>query len=120
MNTAAFVAGWKRPPAITACAVATMTRRSAIRPDRNLGNSSCICHDGGCGRAAAMVSTMPNPTNRRDMPSSGLADTGFGVGLSPRVAAAVPRVVDAVMAEITARSFGGCEGAEMPWPMPGR
>jgi hydrogenase maturation protease len=35
-----------------------------------------------------------------------VSDTDFGVGLSPKVAEAVPRVVDAVMTEITRGSFG--------------
>jgi hydrogenase maturation protease len=34
-----------------------------------------------------------------------VADTGFGVGLSPKAAKAVPRVVGAVLAEITRGSF---------------
>ncbi len=44
------------------------------------------------------------------------ADTGYGEGLTPDVAAAVPRVVAAVINEIGRGSFGCREGAEVPWP----
>ena len=45
-----------------------------------------------------------------------VSETGYGVGLSPTVAAAIPHAVAAVMSEISRRSFACRERAEMPWP----
>lgn len=45
-----------------------------------------------------------------------VSETGYEVGLSPRVAAAVPHAVAAVMSEISRRSFACRDRAEMPWP----
>ena len=45
-----------------------------------------------------------------------VTETGYGVGLSPRVAAAIPRAVAAVMSEVSRWSFACRERAEMPWP----
>ena len=45
-----------------------------------------------------------------------VTETGYGVGLSPRVAAAIPHAVAAVMSEVSRGSFACREGAEMPWP----
>ncbi len=44
-----------------------------------------------------------------------VVETGYGVGLSPRVAAAIPHAVAAVKSEISRRSFACRERAEMPW-----
>jgi len=45
-----------------------------------------------------------------------VTETGYGVGLSPRVAAAIPHAVAAVMSEVSRGSFARRERAEMPWP----
>ena len=45
-----------------------------------------------------------------------VTETGYGVGLSPRVAAALPHAVGAVMSEISSGSFACRDRAEMPWP----
>jgi hydrogenase maturation protease len=45
-----------------------------------------------------------------------VTETGYGVGLSPRVAAAIPHAVAAVMSEVSRRSFARRDRAEMPWP----
>lgn len=47
-----------------------------------------------------------------------VADTGYGEGLTPAVAAAVPGVVDAVITEIGRGSFGCHEGPKCPGPAP--
>jgi hydrogenase maturation protease len=44
-----------------------------------------------------------------------VSETGYGVGLSPRVAAAIPHAVGAVMSEISSGSFACRDRAEMPW-----
>lgn len=44
------------------------------------------------------------------------ADTGYGEGLTPDVAAAVPCAAAAVAEEIARGSFGRDGGAQMPWP----
>ena len=41
-----------------------------------------------------------------------VTEVGYGVGLSPRVAATIPHAVGAVMSEI----FAPRDRAEMPWP----
>ena len=45
-----------------------------------------------------------------------VSETGYGVGLSPTVAAAIPHAVAAVMSEVNRRSFVCRDRAEMPWP----
>ena len=45
-----------------------------------------------------------------------VTETGYGVGLPPTVAAAIPHAVAAVMSEVSRRSFAFWDRAEMPWP----
>lgn len=84
--------------------------------DQLVGGSTVSSHGVDLATVIALGQALDRMPGRLVVFAVEVADTRYGVGLTPEVGDAVPRAAAAVMAEISGGSFGSRKGAEMPWP----
>ena len=85
--------------------------------DQLVGATTISSHGVDLATMVALGEALDRMPHRLVLFAVEVADTGYGVGLTPKVKAALPRVASAVMAEISRGSFGYREEAEVPWPL---